>query len=111
MGWLQIKTRDWDFLGYWHSKGNASGGRGFTCSRSVWPEVGDVLFITLRVNKNNRIYVKLATDPIIEEHSKKATREDFNKSVTGHIYRTAKVKLDFYRMMDIKALFMNHRGL
>jgi predicted RNA-binding protein (virulence factor B family) len=57
----------------------------------VWPEVGDVLFITLRVNKNNRIYVKLATDPIIEEHSKKATREDFNKSVTGHIYRTAKV--------------------
>ena len=59
--------------------------------KEVWPEIGDVLFITLRVNKNNRIYVKLATDPIIEEHSKKATRDDFNKSVQGHIYRTAKV--------------------
>ena len=59
--------------------------------KEVWPEIGDVLFITLRVNKNNRIYVKLATDPIIEEHSNKATRDDFNKSVQGHIYRTAKV--------------------
>ncbi len=36
---------------------------------SVWPEVGDVLFITLRVNKNNRVYVKLATDPVVEEHA------------------------------------------
>ena len=58
---------------------------------AVWPEIGDVLFITLRVNKNNRIYVKLATDPVIEEHSKKATRDDFNKSVQGYVYRTAKV--------------------
>lgn len=59
--------------------------------RSVWPEIGDVLFITLRVNNNDRIYVKLATDPIIEERAIKASREDFNKSIHGHIYRTAKV--------------------
>ena len=59
--------------------------------KNVWPEIGDSLFITLRVNKNNRIYVKLATDPIVEENSKKGTRDDFNKSVQGHIYRTAKV--------------------
>ena len=58
---------------------------------SVWPEVGDVLFITLRVNKNNRVYVKLATDPVVEEHAKQADRDAFNKSVHGYVYRTAKV--------------------
>lgn len=59
--------------------------------KSVWPDLGDQLFITLRVNKNNRIYVKIATDPVIEEHSIQATRESFNKTVHGFIYRTAKV--------------------
>lgn len=59
--------------------------------KSVWPSVGDMLFITLRVNKNNRIYVKIATDPVIEEHSTKASRTIFNQTVHGYIYRTAKV--------------------
>ncbi|MGD6841591.1 CvfB family protein [Bacillus infantis] len=58
---------------------------------SVWPQKGDLLYITLRVNRNNRVYVKHAKDPIIEEISIKATRKDFNKNVHGHIYRTAKV--------------------
>jgi uncharacterized protein len=59
--------------------------------REVWPEKGDMLYITLKVNKNNRIYVKLATDPVIDEISVKAQREDFNKNIHGFIYRTAKV--------------------
>ncbi|KAB2337178.1 hypothetical protein F7731_06010 [Cytobacillus depressus] len=59
--------------------------------QSVWPKEGDLLYITLRVNRNNRIYVKVATDPIIEQMSVKATRQDFNKNIHGHIYRTAKV--------------------
>ncbi|MBY0121063.1 S1 RNA-binding domain-containing protein [Bacillus sp. S/N-304-OC-R1] len=59
--------------------------------KSVWPQAGDLLYITLRVNRNNRIYVKLATDPVIEQLSVKATRQDFNKNIHGHIYRTAKV--------------------
>lgn len=58
---------------------------------SVWPEKGDLLFITLRVNKNNRLYVKLATDPIIEKYAQKAPREAFNKNIHGYVYRTAKV--------------------
>lgn len=58
---------------------------------SVWPQIGDVLFITLRVNKNNRLYVKLATDPVVEAHEQKADRAVFNKSVHGYVYRTAKV--------------------
>ena len=57
----------------------------------VWPEIGDMLYITLRVNKNNFLYVKAATDPVIEEMSTKATRADYNKNIHGYIYRTAKV--------------------
>jgi uncharacterized protein len=57
----------------------------------VWPTVGDLLFVTMRVNRNLRIYARLATDPIVEERSIKATREAFNKNVHGYIYRTAKV--------------------
>ncbi|MFB6465287.1 S1 RNA-binding domain-containing protein [Cytobacillus sp. Hz8] len=59
--------------------------------QSVWPEKDDLLYITLRVSRNHRIYVKLATDTIFEEKRIHATREQFNKSIQGHIYRTAKV--------------------
>ncbi|WP_077211155.1 S1 RNA-binding domain-containing protein [Bacillus dakarensis] len=59
--------------------------------KSVWPQAGDLLYITLRVNRNNRIYVKLATDPIIDEKRIHATQKDFNKNIQGYIYRTAKV--------------------
>lgn len=58
---------------------------------AVWPIEGDRLYITLRVNKNNRIYVKMATDPVITDISIKASKSDFNKNIQGHIYRTAKV--------------------
>ena len=58
---------------------------------SVWPTIGDMLYITLRVNRNDRIFVKLATDPVIEGISIKAGRQDFNKNIHGFIYRTAKV--------------------
>jgi uncharacterized protein len=57
----------------------------------VWPTIGDLLFVTMRVNRNLRIYARLATDPIVEEKAIKANREAFNKNVHGYIYRTAKV--------------------
>ena len=57
----------------------------------VWPTVGDLLFVTMRVNRNFRIYARLASDTIVEEKSIKADREAFNKNVHGYIYRTAKV--------------------
>jgi len=59
--------------------------------QSVWPNPGDLVYITLRVNRNNLIYAKLASDQVIQSISVKATRKDFNKNVQGHIYRTAKV--------------------
>ncbi|WP_210364613.1 S1-like domain-containing RNA-binding protein [Bacillus sp. REN3] len=59
--------------------------------KAVWPQKGDLLYITLRVNRNNMIYARMAADPVIQEISVKATRQDFNKNVHGYIYRTARV--------------------
>jgi len=58
---------------------------------SVWPRKGDMLYITLRVNRSFLIYARMASDQVIQEISHPATRSDFNKNVHGHIYRTARV--------------------
>ncbi|HEY2422134.1 MAG TPA: S1-like domain-containing RNA-binding protein [Neobacillus sp.] len=59
--------------------------------RSVWPQIGDTVYITLRVNRNYLLYARLASDQVIQSISIKSTRNDFNKNVQGHVYRTAKV--------------------
>src|SRR5690606_32978873 len=59
--------------------------------RSVWPKIGDLVYVTIRVNRNLRLYAKLATDPIFEEMAIKATRKEFNKNIQGIVFRTAKV--------------------
>jgi uncharacterized protein len=70
--------------------------------KSVWPAVGDLLYITLKVDRNNLLYAKLATDPIILGISTTATRNDFNKNIQGHIYRTAKVGSWVYTIEGFK---------
>lgn len=70
--------------------------------RSVWPKPGDLLYITLRVNRNFLIYAKLASDQVIQDISVKATRKEFNKNVQGHIYRTAKVGSWIYTIEGFK---------
>lgn len=57
----------------------------------VWPQEGDMVFVTLRVNRNNRLYAKLASEQIISEISISATPNDLNKNIQGFVYRTAKV--------------------
>jgi uncharacterized protein len=70
--------------------------------KSVWPKAGDLVYVTLRVNNNFLLYAKLATDPVIESISTKATRADFNKNIQGHIYRTAKVGSWIYTIEGYK---------
>ncbi|MFZ7945244.1 MULTISPECIES: CvfB family protein [Bacillaceae] len=70
--------------------------------QTVWPNVGDMVYITLRVNRNHLIYAKLASDQIIQSISTKATRNDFNKNVQGHVYRTAKVGSWIYTIEGYK---------
>lgn len=70
--------------------------------KSVWPKEGDLVYVTLRVNNNYLLYARLATDPIIDSISTKATRMDFNKNIQGHIYRTAKVGSWIYTIEGFK---------
>lgn len=104
-GWAKvsdIKSGLGVFLDIGINKDMLLGEEDLPTKRSVWPNVGDLLYITLRVNRNNRIYVKLATDPIIDEKRIKATRDDFNKNIQGHIYRTAKVGSWIYTVEGYK---------
>ena len=70
--------------------------------KSVWPREGDMLYITLRVDRNNLLYAKLASDQVIQSITTKATRANFNKNVQGHIYRTAKVGSWIYTLEGFK---------
>lgn len=93
-GWAQVsdvKPGIGIFINIGIKKDMLLGEEDLPVHQSVWPKEGDMLYITLRVNRNERIYVKLATDPIIDGIAVKATRQDFNKNIHGHIYRTAKV--------------------
>jgi uncharacterized protein len=70
--------------------------------KSVWPKEGDLLYVTLRVNRNGLLYAKLATDQVIQSIASKAARKDFNKNVHGYIYRTAKVGSWIYTVEGFK---------
>lgn len=93
-GWVSVvdeKPGVGVFLDIGISKDILLGEEDLPVMKSVWPKKGDLLYITLRVNRNNMIYARMATDPVIQEISIKATRKDFNKNVHGYIYRTARV--------------------
>lgn len=70
--------------------------------KSVWPRPGDLVYITMRVNRNYLLYAKLASDQIIQSISTKAERKDYNKNVQGHVYRTAKVGSWVYTLEGFK---------
>ncbi|EKN65374.1 hypothetical protein BABA_20411 [Neobacillus bataviensis LMG 21833] len=70
--------------------------------QSVWPNIGDMVYVTLRVNRNHLIYAKQASDQVIQSISVHATEKDFNKNVQGHIYRTAKVGSWVYTIEGFK---------
>jgi uncharacterized protein len=59
--------------------------------KEVWPSEGDMLYSTLRVNRNGRLYAKIASEQVITELSIPANEKDLNKNIQGYVYRTAKV--------------------
>ncbi len=53
----------------------------------IWPAKGDMLYCTLKTDKHGRLFGKLATEDVIRSISKPASKKDFNKNVTGRVYR------------------------
>lgn len=58
---------------------------------TLWPAIGDKLYCTLKTDKHNRLFGRLATEDIMRAIAVPATRKDFNKNVSGRAYRLLKI--------------------
>ncbi|XJZ28152.1 S1 RNA-binding domain-containing protein [Bacillota bacterium Lsc_1132] len=104
-GWLKVnavKPGVGVFLDLGIQKDLLLGEEDLPAHRSVWPQIGDMVYATIRVSRNNLLYAKLATDQVIQSIAIKADRKDFNKNVQGYIYRTAKVGSWIYTLEGFK---------
>jgi len=104
-GWVKVTDKNPKigvFLNIGLPKDILLGADDLPAHQSVWPNAGDLVYITLRVNRNHLIYAKLASDQVIQSISVKASSKDFNKNVQGHIYRTAKVGSWVYTIEGFK---------
>ncbi|MEK4536928.1 MULTISPECIES: CvfB family protein [Peribacillus] len=54
----------------------------------LWPEVGDRLYVSLKTDRNERLFGKLATEDLIQEIAVKAPLKGVrNTTVKGNVYR------------------------
>ncbi len=56
-----------------------------------WPKNGDKLYITLVLDKTERLFARLATEEVIRDLSVPAPEKSYNLAVKGYIYNTKKV--------------------
>lgn len=104
-GWLtvsDVKPGVGVFLDLGLQKDLLLGEEDLPAHRGVWPQIGDMVYTTLRLSRNYLLYAKLASDQVIQTAAAKATRSDYNKNVQGHIYRTAKVGSWIYTIEGYK---------
>lgn len=59
--------------------------------KSVWPKVGDQLFVTLKIDYKGRLLGQLVTEEVVEDIEKEATFEMDKQQISGRIYRALKV--------------------
>ncbi|AZB42329.1 hypothetical protein CEF21_08515 [Bacillus sp. FJAT-42376] len=70
--------------------------------RPMWPEKGDKLYCTMRITENGRFFARHATEEVFSEKFVPASREAFNKSVSGHVYRHIAAGCFFYSVEGYK---------
>lgn len=56
--------------------------------KHVWPTIGGKLYCTLKTDKQGRLLGKIATEKEMESLFIKASRSEFNKNISGIVYRT-----------------------
>ena len=59
--------------------------------KSVWPAVGDKLYITLKVDNSDRLFARLATENVVQDLAYEAPKDSVNKPFKGRPYRVLKV--------------------
>jgi uncharacterized protein len=93
-GWVKVVAVRSDlgvFLDIGISKDLLLGKDDLPVVKETWPIEGDMVYSTLRVNRNGRLYAKIASEQIISELAIPAKDSDLNKNIQGYVYRTAKV--------------------
>jgi|SRR5699024_10820109 len=60
--------------------------------KSVWPVQGDELFVTLRIDRDNNMFARLATETIVEQmYSPVHDDEQQNKNIEARPYRLLRI--------------------
>lgn len=59
--------------------------------KDIWPDKGDSLYCSIKIDKNGRMFGKLATTDDIRKISIPADKKFFNRNVQGKVYRLLKV--------------------
>src|SRR5690625_1368506 len=62
---------------------------------TAWPQIDDMIYVTLGKDQEERLLALAATEGIIEEIRIDAPETLFNKPIDGHVYRTSKVGAAF----------------
>ncbi|WP_243355779.1 CvfB family protein [Bacillus litorisediminis] len=57
----------------------------------LWPKEGDRLFLSLKSDRNGRLFGQLATEDIIRQMARKAPESMKNQNISGRVYRLLKV--------------------
>lgn len=59
--------------------------------KEVWPETGDEVFACLRVDKNDQLYGRLASETLVDTMYTSAPAELLHKTIIAHPYRLLRV--------------------
>lgn len=59
--------------------------------KEVWPETGDEVFACLRVDKNDQLYGRLASETLVDTMYTAAPAELLHKTIIAHPYRLLRV--------------------
>lgn len=59
--------------------------------QEVWPALGDKLYMTLEVDRKDRIFGLLATEQVIRDMAKPAPETMHNKDISGRVYNAKKI--------------------
>lgn len=74
----------------------------------LWPQPGDHLFITLRVDRNGELFGRLITEEKVNELYEGALEEQFNKNVIARPYRLLPVGSFLLGVENPFRIFVHH---
>ncbi len=93
-GWAEVVAVDEKIGAFVHlgfAKDIVVSGDDLPKLKQLWPAVGDKLFITLRVDRLDRLFARLATESVILDYAYAAPIEMKNQNFSGRVYRLLKV--------------------